>query len=63
MTVAPHRLFHPPHEPPLTAEQVAARERWQDRWNLPIVLAAFIPLFVTSPDLDLLAERARSETA
>lgn len=50
MSVA-HRLFHPPHEPPLTPEQEQARARWQDRWNLPIILAAFIPLFVTSPDL------------
>jgi voltage-gated potassium channel len=33
----------------LTAEQLAARERWQRRWNLPIFLAAFVPLFVTSP--------------
>jgi voltage-gated potassium channel len=34
----------------LTPEQLAARERWQQRWNLPIVLAALLPLFVTSPD-------------
>jgi voltage-gated potassium channel len=33
----------------LTPEQFAARERWQRRWNLPILLAAFVPLFVTSP--------------
>jgi Ion transport protein len=33
----------------LTAEQLAAGERWQRRWNLPILLAAFVPLFVTSP--------------
>jgi voltage-gated potassium channel len=33
----------------LTAEQQAARARWQGRWNLPILLAAFVPLFVTSP--------------
>src|SRR5262245_51667586 len=33
----------------LTAEQLAARERWQRYWNLPILLAAFVPLFVTSP--------------
>jgi len=33
----------------LTPEQSAARERWQRRWNFPIVLAAFVPLFVTSP--------------
>jgi voltage-gated potassium channel len=35
---------------PLTAEQTAARERWQQRWNLPILLAAFVPLFMTSPE-------------
>jgi voltage-gated potassium channel len=34
---------------PLTAEQVEARDRWHNRWNLPIILAAVIPLFVTSP--------------
>src|SRR5262249_16680981 len=34
----------------LTADQAAARARWQQRWNLPILLAAFVPLFVTSPD-------------
>lgn len=33
----------------LSAEQLEARERWGRRWNLPILLAAFIPLFVTSP--------------
>lgn len=33
----------------LTPEQQAARKRWEHRWNLPILLAAFIPLFVTSP--------------
>jgi len=37
------------HGAPLTAEQVKARERWQARWNLPILLAALVPLFVTSP--------------
>lgn len=26
-----------------------ARERWQSRWNIPILLAAVVPLFVTSP--------------
>ena len=36
------------HDEPSPA-QVAARERWQRRWNLPILLAAFVPLFVTSP--------------
>jgi voltage-gated potassium channel len=34
----------------LTAEQTAARGRWQQRWNLPILLAAFVPLFMTSPE-------------
>ena len=33
----------------LTREQLAARERWQGRWNLPIILAAVVPLFVNSP--------------
>jgi voltage-gated potassium channel len=36
--------------PPLTEEQQARRERWQSRWNLPIILAAVVPLFVTSPN-------------
>jgi voltage-gated potassium channel len=35
--------------PPLSPEQLHARERWQARWNLPIMLAALLPLFVTSP--------------
>jgi voltage-gated potassium channel len=34
----------------LTPEQLAARERWQRRWNLPILVAALVPLFVTSPN-------------
>jgi voltage-gated potassium channel len=33
----------------LTSEQVAARDRWQRRWTLPILLAALVPLFVNSP--------------
>ena len=37
------------HGAPLTPEQVKARENWQSRFNLPIILAALIPLFVTSP--------------
>ena len=37
------------HAAPLTAEQVSAREKWQARWNLPIILAALVPRFVTSP--------------
>jgi uncharacterized protein (DUF58 family) len=28
---------------------VKARERWQARWTLPILLAALVPLFLTSP--------------
>ena len=35
---------------PLTPEQLRARERWQSRWNLPIIVAAVVPLFVNSPD-------------
>lgn len=35
---------------PLTEAQRAARARWQARWNLPILVAAFLPLFMTSPD-------------
>ena len=34
---------------PLTPEQIQARERWGARWNLPILVAAFVPLIVTSP--------------
>jgi voltage-gated potassium channel len=34
---------------PLTDEQTKARERWQGRWNTPILLAALVPLFLTSP--------------
>jgi voltage-gated potassium channel len=34
----------------LTPEQVQARERWQGRFSLPIILAAIVPLFMTSPD-------------
>jgi voltage-gated potassium channel len=33
---------------PLTPAQTAARASWQRRWNLPIVLAALVPLFTTS---------------
>jgi voltage-gated potassium channel len=36
--------------PALTREQLEARERWQSRWNLPILFAALVPLFVTSPN-------------
>jgi voltage-gated potassium channel len=34
---------------PLTPDQLAARRRWQQRWNLPIILAAVVPLFATDP--------------
>jgi voltage-gated potassium channel len=40
---------------PLTPEQLDARERWQAIWNLPILLAAFVPLFVTSPKAEAVA--------
>ena len=33
----------------LSPEQVAARDRWQRRWNVPILLAALLPLFLSSP--------------
>jgi hypothetical protein len=39
----------------LTPEQVAARRRWQRRWNIPILLAASVPLFVNSPDSRVVA--------
>jgi voltage-gated potassium channel len=39
----------------LTAEQRAARQRWESRWNLPILLAAFVPLFVNSPNSRVVA--------
>ena len=42
-------------EAPLTGEQLRAQERWQERWNLPILLAAFVPLFITSPDSRIVA--------
>jgi uncharacterized membrane protein len=33
----------------LTVEQRRARQRWQERRNLSILVAAVVPLFVTSP--------------
>lgn len=45
----------PLHAETLTPEQVVARERWQRRWNIPILLAAFVPLFVNSPDSRVVA--------
>ena len=41
--------------PQLTAGQRAARARWQRKWNLPILVAAFVPLFVTSQDSRVVA--------
>jgi voltage-gated potassium channel len=38
-----------PASTPLTADQLRARARWQALWNLPILLAALLPLFVVSP--------------
>src|SRR4051812_4507399 len=35
---------------PLSADQLRARERWESRGNLPLILAALLPLFITSPD-------------
>ncbi|HUO72559.1 MAG TPA: potassium channel family protein [Solirubrobacteraceae bacterium] len=34
---------------PSTRQQREARARWQQRWNVPILVAALVPLFVTSP--------------
>ncbi len=39
------------HSERLTPEQLEARERWRSRFNLPILLAAIVPLFVTSPQI------------
>src|SRR3954451_7430102 len=35
---------------PLTAEQLKAIHRWQTIWNLPLIVAAVLPLFISSPD-------------
>jgi voltage-gated potassium channel len=43
------RAFWLDRHEPLTPEQLVARDRWQGRWNLPILVAAFLPLFITSP--------------
>jgi voltage-gated potassium channel len=37
----------------LTPEQLEARDRWHDKWTLPIILAAVVPLFMTSPKAPL----------
>jgi voltage-gated potassium channel len=34
---------------PLTNDQMRAQERWQSLWNVPIIVAAVLPLFMTSP--------------
>jgi voltage-gated potassium channel len=34
---------------PLSPAQREARRRWQSRFNLPIIVAALLPLFITSP--------------
>jgi voltage-gated potassium channel len=34
---------------PLTDDQMRAQERWQALWNVPIIVAAVLPLFMTSP--------------
>src|SRR4051794_31743952 len=34
---------------PLTAEQLKATQRWQSIWNPPLILAALLPLFISSP--------------
>jgi voltage-gated potassium channel len=39
---------------PLTHAQRAARARWQARWNLPIIVAAFLPLVIASPETRVL---------
>jgi voltage-gated potassium channel len=41
------------HSGQLTPAQAAARDRWRSRFNLPILLAAIVPLFVTSPQLKI----------
>ena len=47
---APNRFEMAGTPAPLTPEQVRSQERWQSRWNLPIIVAAVLPLFVNSPD-------------
>src|SRR6478735_4516793 len=34
--------------PELTPAQLAARQRWQNRWTLPIIVAAVLPLFTAA---------------
>jgi voltage-gated potassium channel len=40
---------------PLTPGQIDARAHWQSRFSLPILLAAFLPLFITSPKAEWVA--------
>src|SRR3954471_8177089 len=40
---------------PLTPGQIDARAHWQSRYSLPILLAAFLPLFITSPKAEWVA--------
>jgi voltage-gated potassium channel len=46
--IAANRAAMDAPKPTLTAAQRRARERWQARWNLPIIVAAVLPLFMTS---------------
>ena len=41
--------------PALTPAQLAARQRWQNRWTLPIIVAAVLPLF-TAGDVNVWVE-------
>ena len=41
--------------PALTPAQLAARQRWQNRWTLPIIVAAVLPLF-TAADVNIWVE-------
>lgn len=37
-------------DPVLTQEQLDARARWQSVWLLPLMIAAIVPIFITSDD-------------
>lgn len=41
--------------PPLTPAQRSRRRRWQDRWTIPIIVAAILPLF-TAADVTFAVE-------
>src|SRR3954451_8904413 len=47
---APNRFRMAGTPAPLTPEQIRSQERWQSRWNVPIIVAAVLPLFVNSPN-------------